>query len=315
MEGTAHAFFWRTLFGWTGLAAIPADGAAPSQFIDTHDGTITPFSVPLAGDGAREMFLGAAEGTIVGFSNPSSIVIQVRGGLKRYKVQKGDTLSRIAARFGISLETLRQANPDVLPPLRVGTELLVLPVSGMLYKVSAGDSLEMVAARYGVDPGAVRQYNADLQKIFTEGRGTLVLPNARAPRAVSAPPRDELPDLKGYFLLPAMGWNWGELHGQNAIDIGGKCDTLVRASADGLVMEAVSGGAWNGGYGNLVTVEHTNGTQTRYAHLGKVLVRVGIFVARGAEIGTMGETGASHGPTGCSLHFEVKGAKNPFAVR
>lgn len=285
-----------------------------ANLVGIFDGAAAPFSVSLGETSFQETALGAAEGTVVGFSNPSSAVMPARGGLKNYKIQKGDTLSKIAARFGISLETIRRANSNLASPLKVGSTLIILPVSGVLYEIVPGDLLETVAARYQVDAASIKRYNADYQRLFTAGHGTLVLPNAKEPRGDLVASR-ALPDLKDYFALPATGWNWGALHPANAVDIGGKCDTPVVASADGLVMETVTNNAWNGGYGNSVVIEHPNGTRTRYAHLGKVSARVGAYVTRGTEIGVMGETGASHGPKECSLHFEVEGAKNPFAVR
>jgi murein DD-endopeptidase MepM/ murein hydrolase activator NlpD len=68
-------------------------------------------------------------------------------------------------------------------------------------------------------------------------------------------------------------------------------------------------GGWNGGYGNYVVVDHPNGTQTLYAHLYKNIVWQGQKVVQGQVIGYLGTTGRS---TGCHLHFEVRGAKNPF---
>ena len=127
-----------------------------------------------------------------------------------------------------------------------------------------------------------------------------------------------LPDLKDYFALPAIGWNWGQLHSVNAVDIANQCGTSVHAAAEGLVVSdsVLGSGAsgWNNGYGIFVLLEHPNGVKTRYAHLDKVLVKIGQYVSRGEEVGVMGNTGNTHGPTGCHLHFEVLGAKNPFAV-
>jgi len=66
---------------------------------------------------------------------------------------------------------------------------------------------------------------------------------------------------------------------------------------------------WNGGYGQYVVVRHHNGSQTLYAHLATNAVGVGAWVAQGEVIGGMGNTGRS---TGTHLHFEVRGARNPF---
>jgi murein DD-endopeptidase MepM/ murein hydrolase activator NlpD len=66
---------------------------------------------------------------------------------------------------------------------------------------------------------------------------------------------------------------------------------------------------WNGGYGQYVVIRHNNGSQTLYAHLSQNYVGVGAYVAQGEAVGAMGNTGRS---TGTHLHFEVRGARNPF---
>jgi len=80
------------------------------------------------------------------------------------------------------------------------------------------------------------------------------------------------------------------------------------AAADGEVIVSRNSG-WNGGYGSYVVLRHSNGTQTLYAHLNSTAVGVGEKVSQGDIVGYMGNTGKS---TGVHLHFEVRGAKNPF---
>jgi len=66
---------------------------------------------------------------------------------------------------------------------------------------------------------------------------------------------------------------------------------------------------WNGGYGKYIVISHDNGTQTLYSHLSETAVSAGVKVSQGQTIGYMGNTGKS---TGTHLHFEIRGAKNPF---
>jgi len=118
-----------------------------------------------------------------------------------------------------------------------------------------------------------------------------------------------LQDLGGYYLLPTTGYNWGKVHGRNGVDIANSCGTPIFAAAEGSVSIADALG-WNGGFGKYIKILHPNGTETLYAHNSKLLVEAGQYVTKGMEISLMGTTGSS---TGCHLHFEVHGAKNPLA--
>jgi murein DD-endopeptidase MepM/ murein hydrolase activator NlpD len=113
----------------------------------------------------------------------------------------------------------------------------------------------------------------------------------------------------GYYTNPVPGAVKTQgIHGYNGVDLGAPIGTPVYAAADGVVI-ASKFGAWYGGYGNHIIISHPNGTQTLYAHLNSVDVSYGAQVAKGTAIGTVGNTGKSTGP---HLHFEVRGAKNPF---
>ncbi len=252
-------------------------------------------------------------------ANPLTNLSPVRDGLKRYKVRKGDTITSIAAEFGISRETVQWANGGTRS-VHVGDELVILPVSGILYEVKQGDTLDSIAADFSISQGIIKQHNADYQKILIAGKGTLVLPGVAPSAKTIARAAEKLPSLaKGVLSLPLAGNNLGELHTQNAVDIVNKCGTQVVAAAGGTVIEDEelrSDGAsgWNNGYGLFVLIQHSGGLKTRYAHLEKVAVKVGDEVNQGDPIGFVGNTGNTDGPSGCHLHFEVIGAKNPFAT-
>jgi murein DD-endopeptidase MepM/ murein hydrolase activator NlpD len=84
------------------------------------------------------------------------------------------------------------------------------------------------------------------------------------------------------------------------IDLAGPIGTPIHATADGIVGRAEYN---NGGYGNLVEINHGQGIQTRYGHLSRSVARPGQRVRRGELIGYMGSTGRS---TGSHLHYEVR---------
>lgn len=239
-----------------------------------------------------------------------------RGNVLAYKVKSGDTLSGIAAYFGVSLNTIINANPGVRASfIRPGDELNILPVSGVIYNTMGGDTLESISAYFGVSENKIIQFNSsvDFGKL---GVGTsLVIPGITSFRLARSS-QNSLPNFANQFVRPADGFNWGQLHNHNAIDIANSCGTAIRASAEGLVMPDGSFGdgldGWNGGYGRFVLIEHPfgDGARTRYAHMATVAVNIGEYVEQGEVIGTMGQTGDA---SGCHLHFEVYGAANPLA--
>ncbi|MGD9595993.1 MAG: peptidoglycan DD-metalloendopeptidase family protein [Wolinella sp.] len=85
------------------------------------------------------------------------------------------------------------------------------------------------------------------------------------------------------------------------IDLRAPVGTPVYAAADGVV--DFSRSEYNGGYGNLVKIDHSFGFKTFYAHLSKLIVKKGDFVKKGQLIAYSGNTGMSSGP---HLHYEIR---------
>lgn len=134
-------------------------------------------------------------------------------------------------------------------------------------------------------------------------------PNSVAPFNSLTPFNKYIWPAKG-ALTSKYGYRWGRMH--RGIDIAAPVGTPIFAAAPGVVIKS----GWNkGGYGNLVDIQHPDGTLTRYAHNYRLLVQPGQFVEQGQQISLMGSTGRS---TGSHLHFEVhrggKGAVNPIAL-
>ena len=138
--------------------------------------------------------------------------------------------------------------------------------------------------------------------------GEIYIPTTSSGSGASSS-KPNLKDASNFFARPISGGKRTQgIHGYNAVDIAAPVGTEIRAAAKGEVIISRSGG-WNGGYGNYIVIKHSNGTQTLYAHNSKNFVSVGDVVEQGEAIGAVGSTGKS---TGSHLHFEVRGAKNPF---
>lgn len=109
----------------------------------------------------------------------------------------------------------------------------------------------------------------------------------------------------GFRRNPFGGRSY-EFHAGMDID-GEKGDTVI-APGKGVIIKA----GWQGGYGNMIEIDHGNGITTRYGHLSKVEVEVGQTIGRGELIGYVGSTGRSTGP---HLHYELRLNDKPINPR
>ena len=236
-----------------------------------------------------------------------------------YIVQSGDTISSVAKMFGVTTNTVLWANNLTgKSVLKAGSTLVILPISGITYTVKKGDTVQGILKKYKADAGDVLAYNdISLNSPLSIGQ-TLIIPNAEIQISVptkivygSTNPAHDTnnPAYPGYYIRPITGGRKSQgLHGYNGVDLADRTGTAIHAAAAGTVIVSKVGG-WNGGYGNMIIISHTNGTQTVYAHNSKNLVTVGEYVDQGQTIALMGSTGHSTGP---HVHFEIRGAKNPF---
>lgn len=106
-----------------------------------------------------------------------------------------------------------------------------------------------------------------------------------------------MPVTQNFRYTSGFGRRWGRMH--EGIDMAGPVGTPIHVTGDGVVTFAGRQGA----YGNLIKIRHELGTETRYAHLNRIHVKVGDRVSQGDRIGDMGNTGRSTGP---HLHYEVR---------
>jgi len=235
-----------------------------------------------------------------------------------YVVREGDTLSQIATMFDVSVNTIMWANGTKRASLiKPGETLIILPVSGIRHEVKKGETLAGIVKKYKGDMTEVLDFNGLTKNSSLAIGDEVVIPDGEiaAPlvtssRASSGPSNVYGgPTYAGYYRRPLTGGVKTQgLHGYNSIDIGAPAGTPILASATGVVIISKDYG-WNGGYGNYVVIRHGNGTQTLYAHASRNIVSVGQRVVQGQVIAYVGTTGRS---TGNHLHFEVRGAKNPF---
>ncbi len=228
----------------------------------------------------------------------------------QYATQPGDTLSRIASRFKLNIDTLVSFN-DIRDARAVSTgTILDIPNSdGLKYTVRRGDTLQGIARNSGVELNGVLDWNGLASSVIKSGQ-QLFLPGARMNstdlgRVLGTlfryPVFGGISSYFGYRPDPFTGVR--SLH--NGIDIVNKPGTAILAAMSGTVADV----GFNRTYGNYVLIKHAGGYQTLYGHMIRYVVDRGQKVQQGQKIGELGTTGYSTGP---HLHFSI--FKNGDAV-
>jgi len=252
-----------------------------------------------------------------------------------YVVQRGDSPSSIARKFGIQPETILWGNEQLnaaAGSLQAGDTLNILPVDGVLHTVKAGDTLEKIANLYlGTTVAEIYEYpgnNFDLtqmpelkpgqQIIVPNGTSPILWAEAQAPivsqtnSSVRGGYTGEIPNLgTGYFIWPVNAYALTQEYwsGHPGLDLATDFRQPIFASDSGTVVFS----GWDStGYGNMVIINHGNGYQTYYSHNEANLVSTGQTVVKGQQIAESGSTGNS---TGNHVDFRIllNGAfQNPF---
>ena len=240
------------------------------------------------------------------FSNPvKSEELQV----VKYRVKKGDTLSKLAKQFGVSIDTICGSNNLRSYDFINTGKLLTIPnKDGLLYKMKKGGQIVSIAKKYKVSLKKILNENNLKNPDFIPVDQVLFIPDAKPQNIIIG------------FMWPTgsrritCGYGWRrnpfnrrrrEFH--QGLDIRARY-TSIRASKYGKITYT----GWMGGYGKTIIIAHPRGEKTLYAHLSRIWVKRGQYVKQGQSIGRSGNTGRSTGP---HLHFEImkRGRhKNPY---
>ena len=239
---------------------------------------------------------------------------QDRKEIVEYGVQPGDSLQSIADAYGLSVNTILWANDlTSSSTIKVGQTLVILPVSGVLHVVKSGDTISEIAAKYKVKPDDVVAFNDLINENDIYIGDILIVPDGVMPKKSSPLMNVQAPLADNFFIFPTQGRITQGLHFYNAVDIANKCGTPIYAAASGIVQRVKYG--YNFGGGNQVTILHSGGVVTYYGHLMTIFVKPGDKVNVGDRIALIGGGAGISGAglsTGCHLHFQVMGAKNPL---
>lgn len=258
-------------------------------------------------------------------------VIKEQETPSEYEVVAGDTLSEISIKVNIPMEKIVEMNSDKLEnensAIRVGDNLIITVPQPEL-------SVERVEQNYIEEIYDAEVIYVDNNNWYTTQTKVLQQPSAGFRKIVAnvsylndrEVSRDILKEevvmeavpkivergtkIPPTYIKPLSGGRQSSGFGRRkaptkgassyhkGIDWATPTGTAVFASCGGTVAKA----GWGSGYGYVVYINHEDGRQTRYAHLSKVLVKVGQTVKQGERIALSGNTGVSSGP---HVHFEI----------
>ncbi|MEN6348364.1 MAG: M23 family metallopeptidase [Syntrophomonas sp.] len=222
-----------------------------------------------------------------------------------YQVKKGDTLWAICQSFKVdlaSLTSLNRLNEDSV--LTVGQDLKIPSCNSPVYVIKKGDTLWGIASSYGISIDELQKLNSGLNPERLKVGNTINIPaNIKRVKSSSEPSRS-LGSIRLFFAWPLFGtitsnYGWRSSGFHHGLDIAGKVGDPIKASAGGLVSFV----GYKSIYGRTVVLDHSDGTQTLYAHTQKIYVKKGQEVQRGQTIAAVGTSGFTTGP---HLHFEIR---------
>jgi murein DD-endopeptidase MepM/ murein hydrolase activator NlpD len=242
------------------------------------------------------------------------------GMLEHYKVKDGDTLTGIASRFGVSMMTVWWANKiTTKDSLKVGQDLIIPPVNGLVVTVKAGDTLDTLAATNKIDPEDIVNLNGLEDSVLIVGQ-VLVLPGAKG-APIPTPKPTPKPTKKPTYASSGGGagvapkynggpWSWPVVGGGNyisqsfhyghyGVDIAADYGSPVVAALAGTVVYA---GWANTGCGYTVIIRHSANIYTMYCHNSAITVSRGEYVSRREQVARIGSSGWATGP---HVHFAV----------
>ena len=229
--------------------------------------------------------------------------------ITEHKVKKGENLSLIAKKYGVSISTICGTNNlRSYHLIREGKILKVPNKDGLIYKMRKGNKLVSIANKYKVSLQKIIDANNIKNPDFIASSSMLFIPDAKPQNIFSG------------FLWPTFsrrincgyGWRRNPFNRRSrefhpGLDIRARYQ-WVKASKYGKITYT----GWLGGYGKAIIIAHPGGWKTLYGHLSRIIVRRGQYVKQGQSIAKSGNTGRS---TGAHLHFEIlkKGRhKNPY---
>lgn len=223
-----------------------------------------------------------------------------------YFVRQGDSLSRIAKNYNVSLQDLIAINNINNPDLIMVNQEIKIPGEANSYIVKRGDNLWEIAEKFSVTLSKLININnlETPDKIYIGQK--LTIPEkqniSRTQLASRTQTVNYIWPVQG-VISSEYGWRIHPIKKERlfhtGIDIAIPYGTPVYAAEAGIVQYS----GWTDGYGNLIILRHRDDSLTYYAHNLQLMVEKGQTIKQGKVVALSGNSGVSTGP---HLHFEIR---------
>ncbi len=244
---------------------------------------------------------------------PAAVQLSIPDGrvhVSIHVVQKGQTLAQIAKLYSIGLMDVIWSNRLIStsnPP--AGKRLKIPDVKGYVHVVREHETMKSIASSANIPQAKIVAYNGLRSTDVVLGM-VLVLPGGRGPAlptyaasgqsyAYNGPLPAIYDGLTFRYPVPGGRFVRGFFRGHDGMDISQSTGAPILAAAAGVVVR--TGWVSNCG-GNQVVIAVGSNLYTGYYHMSKILVSPGQKIARGQQIGKIGDSGCTTGP---HLHFSV----------
>ncbi len=230
------------------------------------------------------------------FSKP---VINKKLKIITHVVKKGENLTLLAKKYGVSVDTICGTNNlRSYHLIREGAVFKIPNKDGIIYTIKKGNRILEVAKKYKVSVNKIIAENNIINPDFISPNIMIFIPDAKPQNVI----RGFMWPTRSQYITCGFGWrrspfNWRYREFHRGLDIKSNYE-WIRSVKYGKVTYT----GWMGGYGKAIVIAHPQGWKTLYAHLSRIIVRRGQYVKQGQIIARSGNTGRS---TGAHLHFEM----------
>ena len=227
-----------------------------------------------------------------------------------YVIKKGDTISDLSKEYKIKTDYIYANNIDKnLRVLQIGKKINIPTEPGIFYSIKKGDTFEGLSKRFEVDVKTIKEDN-EIDRLLVGAK--IFLREPKVSRYLSSFKQEYVKKTNlGTFSNPLVAMSLTSSFGSRkhpvlkkvlnhaGVDLKAKTGTKVVSAREGVV--SFAGRA--SGYGKLIIIKHSDGYETRYAHLSQIDVKKGQKISQNQHIALSGATGRVSGP---HLHFEIR---------